>query len=1017
MITFTHDVVTIFITMEKIVSKREYGSALLRAKPITLAVIAALYGTAAWAQEAAPKVERVEITGSKIRGVDMESSVPTQVISRAQIEATGATTLSEVLQTLSIAGEARGPATSGGDQIAYADLRGIGFGRTLVLVNGHRWVGSSDLNSNADLSTIPLAAVERIEVLKDGGSVLYGADAMVGLINIKLKERFQGTEVRAGYGSYENGLGASKKAQLTTGYSNGRFNGVFSAQYNTTNAIFNRDYDISSQMRPYGSGNNNLSDITPAGGFRLVCDGALASAKKCAKGALVDPSGKANTFTYNPDQAASASNWHVYNRTGDASKGIAADGYNNAGFANLLVPLTQKSVVGNMTYELSEHAKFKLTAQFMEASTVSESAPTELSLGSGGVPQGVGIQVASNSFYNPYGLAIGSVRRALAESPQKERNAVARTAVISPTVTGDFNFAQRSFDWEVGAEIGRTIQTNHVANELSVSSLKNALGPSFKDASGNIVCGTPGNVIQGCVPMNILGNNTITPEMMQYLRLDSDSVGWQNKAFDHDYFATISSSDLLALPAGGLGFAGGFEKHIWSAASPPIGAYLTGDVFSGQRSGTSGRYASTDFFGEFYLPLLKDLPLVKKLDLSIAARHSDFSNDLSSVNKKFGLKWKVNDDLALRGSFSTGYRTDVSGLVLQLQDTAVSVAGSDPCSYTTNAAGAKTSDRYASNQAACAAAGVPAGGYDSRLAPGTTQRQMPNTNIGPETDNFRTFGLVYSPSFARGFDLTIDYWNVTFANSLYRPFGSTQPALVQACLTTPGDPHLCPGGWNFGGNSNNLWVIRDKTGAITDVRSSQLNSPGGEHYEGIDLNLNFKKKNTPWGNFGVEWTNAIFLDAKDPTKPLPSYVGVYQNNRPIYRLRSNLAVDIGGEAWSTRWTARYFSGLKEDCTAFASQAYAPLVCNDLGPAQTVNAANGTATYLPFGKGGSGNTIPAYILFDVSGYYKLTPKSRIKVGVNNLFDHAAPRSVISGRNYVASFGIPSRFAYVEVTQQF
>lgn len=739
----------------------------------------------------------------------------------------------------------------------------------------------------------------------------------------------------------------------------------------------------------------------------------MVTAKKCTKGALVDPSGKNNTFTYNPGQAATATNSHTYNRIGTPSLNVAPDGYNNMGFGNLLVPLTQKSVIGSLSYQVAERVKFKVHSQYMEASTVSDTVPLELSLGNGGTPQGVGIQIANNSYYNPFGVAVGSVRRAMTEAGIRQKFSTAKTFAVSPTLTGDFNLAGRSFDWEAGTVYARTRQKSDNSNEISVSRLKNALGPSFKDASGNIVCGTPGNVIAGCVPMNLLGSGTITPEMLNYVRLAQDSFGFENHADTHDYFATISSPDLLPLPAGSVGFAGGFERNVWDGASPTFGAYTTNDVLSGQRSGTVGHYAANDLFAEFYVPLLKDLPLIKKLDLSIAGRHSAFNNDQTSVNKKFGLKWQVNSDLALRGSYSTGYRVDVSGLVLQLQDTSVSIAPTDPCSYTTNVAGAKVSDRYgalsADMKARCTQAGVPAGGYDSRTAPTTTQHQQPNLDIGPETDIFRTVGLVYSPSYVKGLDLTLDYWNVTFSGSLYRPFGSTQPALVQACLTNPGDPHLCPSGW----------VVRNAGGAVTDVRSSQLNAPGGERYEGVDFNLNYRTK-VALGTLNLNWSNAFFLDAKDPTKPLPTYVGIYQNNRPIYRLRSNLNLDFSRANWGVRETLRYFSSLREDCGSgannFAGTVFAQDACNALGPAQSFNA-NGTANYLPFSQGGSANNIPRYVLVDVSGYYKLTPNSQVKIGVNNLLNREAPKSIISGRNYVASFGIPSRYGYVEFIQRF
>lgn len=543
--------------METVVKYSNRRRANLHAKPITVAVIAALYGASAFAQDATPKIDRVEITGSKIKGVDMESSVPIQSISRAQIEATGATGLDEVLQTMAISGDARNR-TSNADQNSFANLRGIGFGRTLVLVNGHRWVGSSDLNGTVDLSSIPLASVERIDVLKDGGSVLYGGDAMVGLINIILKDHYDGVDTRAYYGTNQRGGGDQKRVELTAGTSGERYAGLLSLQINKDGGIHNSDYPRTRERSPFGSGYQNYTDNTPAGRFQL-CKGVLLPSGGCAAGTLADPTGNKNNFItyptpYDPALGAAGNQYRTYNRP--------TDSYNNQVFNNLITPLTQKSLVGDMTYRFSDHVKLRVTAQIMDVHSTADTPPVDINLGPGGLANGANIFIAKNSYYNPFGTPIGRVQRAATELGPEQRVANTRTRAISSVLSGDFEVAGRSFDWEAGMEYGSTHQLAHRNNEVSVSRLTAALGPSFKDANGNIVCGTPGNVIPGCVPANLLGAGTLTPAMINYIRLAPDEASWTNNFWDHDYFIQVSSPELFKLPAGSVGVAGGFERHI-----------------------------------------------------------------------------------------------------------------------------------------------------------------------------------------------------------------------------------------------------------------------------------------------------------------------------------------------------------------------------------------------------------------------------------------------------------------------
>jgi iron complex outermembrane receptor protein len=937
----------------------------------------------------------------------MESSVPIQTITAAQIQATGATTLDEILQTMAISGDGRNR-TANADQNSFANLRGIGFGRTLVLVNGHRWVGSSDLNGTVDLSSIPLASVQRIDVLKDGGSVLYGADAMVGLINVVLKDRYDGVEVRAYYGNYQSGTGAQKKVELTAGHTDGRFSGLVALQLNQGDGIHNSDYALTRQRSPAGSGVLNNTDNTPAGRFQL-CKGALLASGGCAASTLADPNNNKNNYItydqpYGPGLGASGNNWRVYNRN--------TDSYNNQVFNYLTIPLTQKSIVGDMSYRITDRMKLRVTAQFMEVDSLSEAAPNDLNLGPGGLANGTGIFIAKNSYYNPFGVPIGRIQRAATELGPATREANTKTTAISPTLSGDFDFAGRSFDWEAGMEYGSTHQVANRNNEISVSRLTNALGPSFKDANGNIVCGTPGQVIAGCVPINLLGAGTLTPAMLDYIRLDPSEVGWGNNFWDHDYFMQISSPDLFQLPAGSLGFAGGFERHIVYGNTGRSSAYTQNDVLSGTRGETGGGYASKDIYAEFYVPLLKGLPLIKQLDLSVAARHSTYDSGASVNNRKFGLKWKVTDDLALRGSFSTGYRLDLSGIIQNTQTSAVTVT--DPCSFTTNTNGTIASNRYAQltpeQQAQCRAAGVPAGGYDTRTTTPATATQLStgNEQLGPERDIFRTAGFVYSPHYVQGLDLTVDYWDVIFRDSINKPNANQ---MVLNCLSNPGDARLCPDGW----------LTRGVNGAVTFVRTSALNGAGGERFRGIDFNLRYRTKATNWGKFGVELNNAFLLTVIDtPATPI-NKVGVLTTSTtssgPHYRLRSNLNLDWSRGNWSARWGARYYSKQTENCNLTGTSAVG--LCNDLGPVQSQTDPNNPATakYLPFLSGGSANRIPSYTLHDISASYTPTPKSRIKFGVNNAFNKTPPMAINSNRSYPTNFGIPDRFFYTEYNQKF
>src|SRR6185437_7842248 len=264
-----------------------------------------------FAQEQATNLDRITVTGSNIPRTNTETPSPVQVVTRQEIDRTGKTTVAEYLQTLTADGAGSIPKTFGNGFAgggAGISLRGLGAGSTLVLLNGRRMAtyGLADDGQKVltDLSTIPLDAVERVEVLKDGASAIYGSDAIAGVVNIILRSDFQGGILRASYGTSGDGDGNAKKATLTAGtgdLATDGWNAFFSLDVGKTDAIKisdrkNRKWIGTGDIRPCGSVFDDRvppgtsAQLVPLPGCQgLTTIGGQTDASVAAQGCLWDP--------------------------------------------------------------------------------------------------------------------------------------------------------------------------------------------------------------------------------------------------------------------------------------------------------------------------------------------------------------------------------------------------------------------------------------------------------------------------------------------------------------------------------------------------------------------------------------------------------------------------------------------------------------------------------------------------------------------------------------------------------
>ncbi len=976
----------------------------------------ALAGTGvALAQETekeATTLDRIEVTGSRIKRADIETSQPIFSLSRDDITAQGLTSVGDVIQNITANGSTLNSTfNNGGNGETRVSLRNLGSNRTLVLVNGKRWVGGTGLGGAVDLNTIPTAAVERIEVLKDGASTIYGSDAIAGVVNVILRSNFEGAEANAYLGQFDKGDGTRQAYDFTIGSSSDRFSAMLGFGYVKEEPVMAGDRDISKEPI-VGTGNSFGSGTTPGGRFAL-CPGGFNTATNVCTGAQTNFNGGAGTFTYNPGGTSAPRPF-----------AIPGDIYNFAPDNYLLTPQERRSVFGNATVDVTDDIRFKTTITYNER--VSEqllaAMPVVLGTAPGANPMSQAVFISRNSVYNPFGQDISRINRRFVETGGRSFNQKVTTFAVNAGFEGTLTFGEKYFDWEAGYFRGENQANNTTFGLMNVIALKQALGPSFRDANGVARCGTPTAIIAGCVPLNLLGGvGSITPEMLNFVSFTAhDEYQYTQK----NYYANVSG-DLFDLPGGALGFSFGLEHRTEDGYDSPDALINSGNTTGNARTATNGGYDLDEAYLELAVPVLADVPFAKLLDFSLATRYSDYSNFGDTLNSKFGFRWKPIDDLMVRGNWSEGFRApSISELFTGQADSFPTL--SDPCNN------ANFGNQTPGAQARCVAEGVPAGGYQQdnqqiRITVGG------NPNLQPETSTSKTLGLVYSPSFVEGLDIALDWWNIKIEDAITTIGGA---AIIQQCLDSGGAGPTC------------ALYTRRPDGNIQTLLNTTTNI-GGTEVEGYDLTIGYRLPETSWGKFSFSWDTTYLASQEDdidgdgqfgedemevPAIGQPLFfneggnqVGEYDgpNQSNAWRIRSNLATRWEMGDFGATWNMRYYSSQTENCQALEDYGYG-FLCTDTDRIIAVpNDANGNGVW--DGTAGGDNFtqrnaaerhIGAVTYHDVSAYWNAPWNAKITVGINNVFDKDPPVSVTTFANsFDPQYEVPGQFFYMRYSQKF
>ena len=664
----------------------------------------------------------IVVTGSRIRRQDLAGVGPATVVTAEQIQNTGIVNIETALQRLPANAGFAGNQTSAywtnnGYGTAQVNLRGLGIKRTLVLLNGRRLVaGGTGANSSPDLNMIPVVALARTDVLKDGASAIYGADAMAGVVNLVTRTDYEGLGLSVRQGITERGDGSDLTADLLWGIRNDRGGFMAAVTYQKTSAV-----NMASRAPC------SLAETTPGS---LSCVNSAST----IGGRAVLPNGQQINFNQVP-----GGNGNFYEPYSPAKHN-----FNSNPFLNAVSPVERVSTAFFADYALTDG--IQAFGEFLYTFRKSNQIATPGTLRNLSIP-------ASNPT-NPTGQNLVLAQRRLAEPGARH--------FFQETDTWQGTFGLRGkqandWAWEVAGSFGRNTAVDGSTNIANLERVANTLDRSkcSSTAGAAIPCG------------DYLGFGDLTPQVLDYILFTSRDRGGNE-------LGTVTADlngDLFSLPAGAVSFATGVVYRREKGWRDPDPLTVLGVANVNQQDPISGSSTAKEAYLELSVPVLANTAFAKALTLDGAVRYSNYNLFGSDWNYKLSADWVVNDSIRLRGTYGTGFRIpNVPELFGGVSEG--NLTTTDPCSR-------YTSSGNVTLIANCQASGVPANytqlgttilttvGGNQSLRPESSTTWTVGTVISPR-------GII------PGLSLTADWFDIKIKDAIRAIPGSTKLAVCYA---------------------------------------------------------------------------------------------------------------------------------------------------------------------------------------------------------------------------------------------
>ncbi|WP_333681766.1 TonB-dependent receptor [Dyella sp.] len=934
-------------------------------------------------------LQTVTVTGSLIRSVDVETAQPITAITHAAIQQQGFVSVGQILQNVSSVGS---PGTSNQSSLgnivgSYASLRGLGAPRTLILVDGQRY--TTDIFGQTDLSTIPSSLIDSVDILQDGASSIYGSDAIAGVVNIHTRS-VNGLYLNTYNSTYAPGnYGKQNQFSLTGGHTFSRGSFTFNISIQNQNQIMAPETWLS--RYGYGSFPQYPQSVQPSDYGTIV--GVTGPASGSFTSALTVNAGQ---------DGRNIANYHL-NTFGSVypSPYFANDYANQASYETFVPNNRLKSYTLKGDYKITDNIKAVFTGTYNSNNAtdyiggypLSSQTPANgvnlanaLGLPAGSLGGAWFPTLSPNSYYNPLPGNTVSFNLPLFQPNRVNTNNIKQYGYRAG-LEGEFSLGQHEFNWNAGYSNYRYIEDSGGPGNLNLVHLYYAVGPSFLGSDGSVQCGTPGNVIAGCVPLNpFSGAGGLTPDEIGYLNDNYFTHSWSQT---RNVEANLSG-DMFTLPQtlgeGDATFAVGADHRDVSGGVTPDFYTQKGLNTNLQQNPGAGSYGINEAYAEINIPLLKDLPGAQLFNIDVSHRFSHYSNFGDTNNNSYKISYQPINDLLIRASYGTGFRapsiSDLYGGTMQSF-----TSYTDPCDVTYGlTANPTVAQRCLAGFGGLrgvgpgftqlSAIGMPVTGPNS---PSTTPYYTgANAALRPETSKNYTAGIVYSPSWLTGFNLTLDGYRIRVDNIITLPSANS---ILNNCYQL-GETQQCT-----------QFQRSPANGQVINLLQALVNE-GFVDERGADVSLSYLFPDTPVGKFKVDTSGTYINSLKEQTVaggPVVGWnVGAYDANLgPVWRFRDVTNVNWSWGNFGATWTVRYFSSLKEPCRGNDTNLQMYFPCNE--PDAFVQGQQGA-----YRQG-------ALAFSDLQFNWKAPWHGQISVGATNLFNRHAPLSYNGVQNVIGPLG--------------
>ncbi len=977
------------------------------------------------------QLKEVVVTGSLIATPNQVSMSPVTFVSAQAIQQTGATRIEDMLNQLpQVFADQGSNIVNGATGTATIDLRDLGAKRTLVLIDGQRVApGDPRGGGSVDVNLIPAALISNIQIQTGGASSIYGADAVAGVVNFRLKQHFQGVELDFNGGIYQNDngntagvqsaitnfntnygtnfqqapssvwTGAQKEIDFIAGVNtpDGKGNATFYATYRNINSVLQSQYSVSA----CSLGSGYVAGSYDTGG-KFQCLGSSNG----YPGRFIFTNAAGTTFDNSVNLATGA--LVPYSPAYDF----------NFGPLNYFQRPDERYTAGSfLHYTFNRHVTVYSNTMFMDDRSLAQIAPSAAFLGT---PYTINCAnpFLSSSMVTQWcggsttGTATMYIGRRNIEGGNRVDDLEHTDFDETVGVKGEIN---DNWSYDGSYQYGFTNLSETYLNDLSVTRINDALDVVMNQATGQPECQVTANGVAnglgvGCVPWNIFGHggSAYLPPSAATKFLSTPGV--QRGQIAQTMVNLVVNGDLshyVTLPTAhsGLQVALGADYRDDKSFTQPDMEFQTGDL-AGQGGATlpvAGDVIVREAYGEGRLPLIQDKPFAQSLAIDMSYRYSAYSpfngSTLGGVKTNtygFSAAWKPSHDYRVRASFDRAVRAPNVGELYSPQTVALD-GNVDPC------AGTNPSPTLAQ----CERSGVTPAQYGNILpAPAAQYNGLlgGNPNLQPETALTSSFGLGWTPSYVPGLSAEIDYYDIKIENVIEALGGNT---IITQCVNTGllcQDVHRSAGG--------ELW---GQSGYVFDTEQNV----GELEEKGVDIDVNYEMGLNGYGRlaFALQGTYIGGLYTTTITG-LPSTrydcAGYYGPvcGQPVPKWRHRMTV-----TWMTPW-----HGLQATATW---RYYSPVTLDALSPNPALGKLNGGGT---IANGAISNTdahIASYSYLDLTAAMPVAHGVVARLGVNNVLDKQPPVIGLSdlpgvfgnGNTFPQMYDSLGRYIFVDVTAKF